>query len=232
MSSPHWVQPAAQPPVSMAEREAIVDALCLHYANGDLTMAELEQRLENAFQAASGRDLQALVADLRPLEPRQFDAGVGPQIAAPSSVPPRGMLIAVFGGAERCGGWIVPRHTKVFFAGGAVTLDLRTAMLGPGITEIEVTGIAGAAEIIVPPGVRVEAVGTAFMGAFGADAGDPGPPSADQPLLRISGFVVWGGVGVSFKSPKKKALRRFEKAWRAARRLTAGDAPSLPDETR
>ncbi|HSJ64896.1 MAG TPA: DUF1707 domain-containing protein [Gemmatimonadaceae bacterium] len=215
--------------MTLAEREDIVDALCAHFANGDLTMAELEQRLESAFRAASGRDLQALIADLRPLAPDEFDAGAAPRIAPPGSVPQRGMMIAVFGGAERSGGWIVPRHTKIFFAGGAVTLDLRTARLGPGVTEIEVTGIAGAAEIIVPPGVRVETVGTAFMGAFGADAGDPGPPSAEQPVLRVSGFVVWGGVEVSFKSPKKKALRRFEKAWRAARRLSPGGKASLPE---
>jgi hypothetical protein len=58
---------------------------------------------------------------------------------------------------------------------------------------------------------------------------DPGPPPAEQPVLRVSGFVVRGGVEVSFKSPKKKALRRFAKAWRAARRMTSRDRASLPE---
>jgi hypothetical protein len=86
-----------------------------------------------------------------------------------------------------------------------------------------------AAGIFVPPGFHVETVRTAFMGAFGAAAGDHGPPRQSSRCSASAGFVVWGGGDVSFQSPKKKALRRFEKAWRAARRLTSGDGASLPE---
>lgn len=231
MISPPAVQAARVPAaVTVAQREEVVDALCAHFANGDLTMSELERRLESAFRARSVLDVHSLVADLHPLAPDKFESIAALQIAPSSSVPPRGVLIAVCGASERSGGWIVPRHMKVFFAAGGVSLDLTSARLGPGVTEIEVSGMAGAAEIFVPPGVRVEAVGTAFMGSFEANAGDPGAPREDQPVLRISGFVMWGGVEVSLKSPKKKMLRRFDKALRAARRLTPGTAPNSSPE--
>jgi hypothetical protein len=212
--------------VALADRDLVMDALCVHFANGDLTMNELERRLELAVRATSGNELQTLVADLHPLPEDTFDSGAAPPIVPSSTVPPRGMLIAVLGASERAGGWIVPRHTKVFFAAGGVGLDLRNAKFGPGVSEIEVSGIAGAAEIIVPPGVRVEPVGTAFMGAFAANAGEPGPPLEGQPVLRVSGFVIWGSVEVLLKAPKTKTLRRFDKAVRASRRLTAGTPPA------
>ena len=211
----------AQHPVTIGERDAVVEALCAYFANGDLPMSELERRLEAAFRARNGEELNSLLSDLLPLPPDKFDPGQAAQLAPPSSVPPRGALIAVMGGAERSGGWIVPRHMKVFFLAGGVSLDLRTARLGPGVTEIELTGFAGGVEIIVPPGVRVEFVGTAFMAGVEANAGDPGAPGLEQPILRISGFVMWGSVSVSLKSPKTKTLRRFDKAWRSAQRLTA-----------
>ena len=230
MSSPGWLQhPGSLVPMPLAERQQVMDALCAHFANGTLEMAELDRRLDAAYRARSAHELQALLADLRPLPAEALDAGDAPRIVPSSSVPPRGMLIAVMGASGREGGWILPRHTKVFFAAGGIELDLRTARFGPGVSEIEISGIAGAAEIIVPPGVRVEAVGTAFMGSFAANAGDPGAPMEDQPILRISGFVVWGGVEVSFKAPKTKVLRRFERAQRAARKLSSGEGNERHD---
>ena len=52
----------------------------------------------------------------------------------------------------------------------------------------------GGVEVIIPPGVRVESEGFAFMGGFGNDVGDPGNPNA--PVVRLTGFAMMGGVEV------------------------------------
>jgi Domain of unknown function (DUF1707) len=50
------------------ERESAVDALRVHYAEGRINRAELEQRVSQAYRARSRGALSALLADL-PLSP-------------------------------------------------------------------------------------------------------------------------------------------------------------------
>jgi hypothetical protein len=44
---------------------------------------------------------------------------------------------------------------------------------------------------------------------------------ASGKLSMISGFVMWGSIELSHETPKTRTLKRFEKAVRAAHRLTA-----------
>jgi len=68
----------------------------------------------------------------------------------------------------------------------------------------------------------VEIVGSAFMGGFDADAGDASALDPSQPVLRISGVVVMGGVEAKVRKPGKKMLKKFQAAWEAAKRLPGG----------
>jgi hypothetical protein len=130
--------------------------------------------------------------------------------------------MAVMGGVERKGGWLVPRLLKVFCFMGGAELDLREARFAPGVTEIDILTVWGGVEIMVPPGVRVETVGAAFMGGFGADAGDVDTLDPGQPVLRVSGVAIMAGVEVKRRKPGKKTLARFETALKAARQLVGG----------
>ncbi len=56
--------------VGDAEREAVAAQLREHYADGRLTLDELNQRLDQAFAAKTRADLNAVTRDL-PLTPRQ-----------------------------------------------------------------------------------------------------------------------------------------------------------------
>src|SRR6185295_10761269 len=49
---------------------------------------------------------------------------------------------------------------------GGVELDLRQAELPPGVTEISAFVLMGGLVVRVPPGVRLETDGFAFMGGF------------------------------------------------------------------
>jgi signal transduction histidine kinase len=65
-------------------------------------------------------------------------------------------LRAVFGSTERRGTWTVPAKLDVTVAFGSAELDLREAVLGPGLTTIEIDVKFGSIEITVPPELTVE----------------------------------------------------------------------------
>lgn len=195
-----------------AERERVVQTLSAHFAHDQLTMAEFEHRLERAYELTAVDQLRSLVADLPALAMRAA-TGVspGPALVPSSEVPPRGAIFTVMGGHERTGSWIVPRQLKVVVVMGGAEIDLRDARFGAGVTEIEVFVLMGGINIIVPPGVRVESLGAAFMGGFELKAGDATALSPTHPVLRLSGLAIMGGVETETRYPgetAKEAKRR------------------------
>jgi hypothetical protein len=206
MESP--ARPPAQAAPTTSDRERVVQALSVQFANDRLTMDEFEDRLDRAYKALSVAQLSAVLADLPASIPGGLPAGTMPLLVPPSEVPPRGVLIAMLGGTERKGSWIVPRHLKVFAFMGGVELDLREASFGPGVTEIDVTVVMGGAEIILPPGVRVESFGAALMGGFEAQAGDATALSPLNPIVRLSGTALMGGVETNTRRPGEPAGRK------------------------
>lgn len=206
-----------QPKISMdsnpdlplaAERERVVQTLSAHFAHDQLTLPEFEERLERAYHVTAVDQLRSLVADLPAVSSHvttQGMAAAGPALVPSSEVPPRGAIFAVMGGQERTGSWIVPRQLKVVVLMGGVEIDLRDARFGPGITEIEVFVMMGGVNLIVPPGVRVESIGAAFMGGFDLKAGDATALSPAHPLLRLSGLAIMGGVETETRLPGESA---------------------------
>ena len=205
-----------EPPLT-AERERVVQTLSAHFAQDQLTLTEFERRLERAYALTSAEQLRSLVADLPAVSalPATREPGAsGPALVPSTDVPPRGAIFAVMGGQERGGSWIVPRQLKVVAVMGGAELDLREARFGPGVSEIEIFVIMGGVTIIVPPGVRVESVGGAFMGGFEMKAGDATALSPANPLLRLSGLAIIGGVETETRLPgesAKEAKRRRRK---------------------
>ena len=212
-NTPAELSPNGESPLS-AERERVVQTLSAHFAHDRLTLTEFEQRLERAYSLTSADQLRSLVADLpaAPASPPTLGtAAAGPALAPSTQVPPRGAIFAVMGGQERSGSWIVPRQLKVVVLMGGAELDLRDARFGAGVTEIEIFVAMGGVTIIVPPGVRVESIGAAFMGGFEMKAGDADALSPANPVLRLSGLAIMGGVETETRLPgesAKEAKRR------------------------
>ncbi len=175
-------------------------------------MSELEHRLALAVRADSVQELQGILADLPAESESRLRVTHEKQV-----VPPRSVLAAVMGGHVRKGSWVVPRHLKVVAIMGGAELDLRSAVLSSGVTEIEVFVLMGGVEIYVPPGVRVESMGIAVMGGFESSAGDASATDPDQPVLRISGFAVMGGVDARMKQASAKTMKQFRRALLRAR---------------
>jgi hypothetical protein len=108
--------------------------------------------------------------------------------------------VAIFGGAERKGRWLVEPHTNVLTAFGGAELDFREAVLSQREVTINVTCIFGGVSIKVPPGVRVIDSGMAIFGGRSISGGDPDDPNA--PVIRLTGFTLFGGVDVERKQPR------------------------------
>lgn len=201
-------------------REEVIDALGVAFAQGDLEIAELEGRLTLAFRTSDAAALRELVADL-PSAAAWRDAHVaqpGDEGAPWDAIPERGVVAAFMGGNVRKGSWAVPRKLKVVAAMGGVELDLRQARFAPGLTEIECFAVMGGVDIIVPAGIRVEAMGMAVMGGFETNAGDATATSPDLPFIRLSGLAVMGGVEATVRRPSAKKLKKFRAAVEKARR--------------
>lgn len=199
---------ALSPAPSAIQREQVVQRLCSHFASNHLTMDELEQRIDQAYKAPSVADLDALVTGLPVLAdeppPVSPTALASPSASPlPTSVPERDVLIGIMSGHTRRGPWTVPRHLKVFTVMGGIVLDLREALIAPGVSEIEITAIMAGVEIFVPPGVRIECTGSAFMGAFEVDQRAQSLAAAgDDRVIRVTGFAMMAGVDAKVRPPR------------------------------
>jgi hypothetical protein len=201
-------------------RDEVLERLGVHFAHDDIKMDELERRLSLAFRARDAAALEAVVADL-PAPLYEKETGRPRYVTHDESVvPPRSVLGAFMGGTVRKGSWVVPRKLKVVAVMGGVELDFRQAVLGPGVTDIEVMAVMGGVDITVPSGVRVECMGMAVMGGFEASAGDASATDPSQPVIRLSGFALMGGVEARSKVPSAKSIKKFNKALLKARKET------------
>ena len=206
-------QPSAPLP-ARHRRDATIAQLCDHVAADHLDAEELERLIDRAHAAVTVAELDALVADL----PALTGTDAAPAVrTADIAVEASQTILAVMSGAERTGQWIASRNLRVFTVMGGAMLDIRDAIIPPGVTELELYVMMGGAEILVPPGLRVVSDGFGFMGGFDHRA-DPTSttPGADAPTLRITGFCMMGGVeiverlpGESAKAAKKRQKKRL-----------------------
>ncbi len=163
----------APDPLPSAARERVIELLTRHFANDELTEAQLEARLQDVYAARTMNDLDAITAGL-------------PSLA----VAPRAdtNIKAVLSGQERRLAGVVPRELKLKSRMGYVELDLRDATFAPGITTIDVRSFMGYVEIRLPVGVRVENHGHALFGYFAVKGIDEDSES----VVRITGRAVFG----------------------------------------
>jgi hypothetical protein len=213
------------PAPSLAEqRDRTVAALCRHFAADRLELADFETRLDGVHQARTPAELSSLLADLPPLRPEARAAGAGEALgdavargsrAVSDAVRDSRTLVAFMGGVERRGHWQPARRNLVVAVMGGASLDFREVSLPPGETEVVLFCFMGGAEIIVPPGLAVDASGIAIMGGFEHASPPPGS-GPDAAVLKLTGVAIMGGVEVSVRAPGESGqdARRRERQQR------------------
>jgi hypothetical protein len=173
------------------DRDATVNRLREAAGEGRLTLEELSDRLEAAFDAVTRSDLALLTRDL------PGAAAVG--VATPP-VEVRGL-----GDVKRAGPWTLPAESSFRTWLGSIKLDLREAQIGATETHIHARALFGSIELLVPKGIAVEVQARTRLGRTHLQAGS-GAPGA--PRIVLTGGTFSGNLKVRHPRLWEKLRRR------------------------
>ncbi|HXL86969.1 MAG TPA: LiaF domain-containing protein [Gemmatimonadaceae bacterium] len=120
-------------------------------------------------------------------------------------------VVAFLGSTEREGHWELPRHLRALAVLGNVEIDLRNAVVGVGLYEIEAVAVFGNVEITVPPEINVECDGDALLGAFTVQyEGRVNTAAATRDsTIRVTGSAYAAAVTVRVKGPDEGVLAKL-----------------------
>jgi hypothetical protein len=189
---------------SDADRDQVATLLSTAYAEGRLSRAEHDERIDQLMAAKTFDDLLPITRDL-------VIAGPPAPVATPQSTsrfaidttaqnPESDKMIAIFGGVTRKGRWRIRKNTHALALFGGIDLDLRDAIFEAPVAEISGFWCFGSLDIKVPEGIEVRDQTAGIFG--GADLRDVGDPAPSAPTLVIKGVSLFGGV--SIRGPKKR----------------------------
>jgi hypothetical protein len=194
-------------------REQKISELSQHFANDDLSLDELERRIEQVYKAASVSELDAITSDLRV---SQLPATARPSSDAVSNArvdygtsnlpAPSLRLLAVMSESRRTGRWLVPQRLDVVALMADTKIDLTSAVMPAGGAEFHVRSFWAACKIIVPPEMRVINEMHAIMASVVSKAEEMDAEGATRhgPTLRLT--------GTAFMAEVKVVVRRREDA--------------------
>jgi hypothetical protein len=182
------MEPLDRTLASDAERDAAAERLQVAFAEGRLADTEFDQRMRSALTARTRADLAGILEDLP----------VGAPLARPGlatsggTARPGRLALSFKSSVRQAGRWRVPEHyTTVIYKGNAL-LDLRAAELTAPVTTIAAVAYKSRVDILVPPGVRVEAGG--FGASICVDDQSDVPLPAGAPVVQVRGFTYKGTV--------------------------------------
>ncbi len=218
MSDDYPIRPANMD----AAREQVVEVLMEHFSRNVMDMDEFEGLLDSVNRCSTTSELRELLSKLPPLESLKsatdlMSAPGGPPVVVDADrVRPRGFLLSVLSGTTRAGRWIPARKSFALGVLGGISLDFREAVLGAGVTDVNVLAVLGSVEIIVPPEMAVEVDGMAVLGGFEYQTNAPPRTDPNPPILRVRGLAVLAGVNVEVRLPGEtsrdaKKRRRLER---------------------
>lgn len=204
-----YPQPVGRGPLraSDEDRRRAEEVLSRSYEEGRLDNLEYQERLDRVWRAKLVEEVDGLTSDL---QVRQLPAPRGGQlpVVLPAAqritgAPGVGLSLALLGGSERAGHWVLAGSHFALSAMGGVTLDLREATFTEPVTTIVCIALMGGVDIIVPGDLDVEINGVGIMGGFGrAEPGQALNPrrGPGAPKVRVVGVALMGGVSVACKA--------------------------------
>lgn len=176
------------------ERERTIELLSQHFANDNLTLEELEERIERVYRATSVPALRDLTKDLPGAASAMLPGRVPPPPEIYTAESDR--IVSIMAQTRRRGIWRPARHLDLWSIMSETHIDLTEAMLAPGVTEIHVRAVMAQVKIIVPPGVRVVLQPSAFMADVSDETMDPPAVGSGAPVVRVIGPVFMSELRV------------------------------------
>jgi hypothetical protein len=202
---------------SHVDRERVAEALRNAAGDGRLTLTELDERLEAAFNARTYGDLQPITQDLPqgpyPIpgnQPTSRWATPPDQPPAQRVTPgppalPAQRITAILSEEKRTGRWDVPHRLDVMSVFGAATLDFSEADVRSAEVVISGAVVLGQLTIIVPEGADVRLETSAnVLGERKSKMREPVVPGG--PVFRVRSLVVLGEIVVKPPKGKKRHL--------------------------
>ena len=127
------------------ERERTIAQLSEHFAHDNLTLDELERRIEQVYRASSVSALRDLTRDL------PTDAALAEErraVELPEAfAPERERIVSIMAETKRRGVWRAPRKLDVWCIMSETRLDLTEAQLTSPVTEIHLRALMAAVNI-------------------------------------------------------------------------------------
>ncbi|MBW8751597.1 MAG: DUF1707 domain-containing protein [Propionibacteriales bacterium] len=174
--------------VSDADRNKVAEILREAAGDGRIDLTELDERLDATFAAKTYAELVPITHDLAPAV-----HGTGASLTRVE----RDRAIAILGGVERRGVWVVPEQFSVFCLMGGAELDLREARFSAREVTLTINTFMGGANIVVNRATNVVVHGVGIMGGYSAPRSQPDLQlTADSPTVHIKGVAIMGGVSV------------------------------------
>ncbi|MDQ3632226.1 MAG: DUF1707 domain-containing protein [Actinomycetota bacterium] len=193
---------------SDADRERAAEHLRRAGGDGRLTVDELGDRVQLAYQAQTRGELERLVHDVEQSAPLARRAGSG-LVVRPGEGGAR-WVVAIMSGAKRTGRWRVSPQCTVFNVMGGAELDLNDAELAADDVQITILSLMGGSDIYVPEDLRVEISDVGIMGGNEIERGRPEAERPDGPVVRLRLISIMGGANVR-RGPKLNWRERREK---------------------
>ena len=171
---------------SDADRDRVLDVLRDAAADGRLTAAEFDERMQAALSSRTLGELAVLTADLGP--------GLGRPGAATAQAEDVVRIDQRGGSVRRTGGWIVPRRLELRPSWCDVTLDFTEAVIGHDTLRVDLNMRGGALILVARPGVVVDADSLAakYTDVSIRPNAEPGAPVVLR--VQLAGRMRYGSI--------------------------------------
>jgi hypothetical protein len=187
---------------SDADRDRVIEVLRAALADGRLDRAEFDERLDAALAARTIDALAPLTADLI-AAPGSSGALMLPLAGTPAG--PAAELLTIserHGSVRRDGRWTLPHRLALHTAWCDVLLDLTSAVRsGPElIIEMRVRG--GDVELVLAPGMVVDANELSVRHTTLAISRDAGGGTPETLCVRLAGHMRHGRISTRWLAPR------------------------------
>jgi hypothetical protein len=188
---------------SDADRDRVIEVLRGAVTDGRLVPAEFDERVEAALAARTIDALTPLTADLI-AAPGSEGALAVPHVAVPAG--PAAELVTIkakHGPVRREGRWTLPRRLALRTAWCGVLLDLTSAVRSGPELVIEMRVRGGEVELVLAPGMVVDANELRVKHgalAISPDAGDDTPETLH---VRLVGKMKHGRISTRWVPPRR-----------------------------
>ena len=184
-------------------REQKINELSTHFANDDLSLEDLERRIERVYKAASVVELEEITADLRRAvaAPESLSSSTtGSKIVTSAYRAAEARILALMSSTRRVGRWAVPQRLDVVAIMSDTKLDFTHAVMPDGVTDIHLRVVMSSFKLVVPPNVRVINETHSVMSTVRSRADellpDDTPASRSSPVIRLTGIALMADVKV------------------------------------